>query len=447
MTQTRRIEGGAVLTVGFGAAVALWTFGYLSRFPGSHLPPAALFFGLIVLLLLAGALAGLRTRRPIAVAALGGALAGLLNLLVLGGAIKPAQETSMPSPALWLPGSIAATSAALTLGALLAAGMRRRWSQSEPPNHPLAFALVACGATLVLLSVGGVVTGFEAGLAVPDWPNSYGYNMFLFPLSRMTGGVYFEHAHRLFGALVGATTVTLAIYLGWVERRRWVRWIGVLAALMVIGQGVLGGLRVTGRLTLSTMPATPNLALAVVHGVFGQLFFCTLAVLASTLTRAWRELAPPGAPIRSGQRDLAIAAAACILVQLVLGAILRHTSTGLHLHIATALLASGIAGTAAVRAWAGQVDGPISRLGFATLIVLMCQIVLGLFALAVVMFETPGQPRPVHVLFTTAHQTMGAVLLALTVLLAVWRTRELAVASQRGFPIQADPREATSLSP
>ena len=65
----------------------------------------------------------------------------------------------------------------------------------------------------MLISSGGLVTGFRAGMAVPDWPNTFGHNMFLFPFTKMTGGVFYEHAHRLLGSLVGLTALVLAILL------------------------------------------------------------------------------------------------------------------------------------------------------------------------------------------------------------------------------------------
>ena len=101
------------------------------------------------------------------------------------------------------------------------------------------------------------MTSAEAGLAVADWPTSFGYNMFLYPFSRMTGGIYYEHAHRLLGALVGLTTLVLALFLQRVETRRWVRRLGWAALLMVVVQGVLGGLRVAQFIALAIMVVTP----------------------------------------------------------------------------------------------------------------------------------------------------------------------------------------------
>src|SRR6185295_5356358 len=107
------------------------------------------------------------------------------------------------------------------------------------------FAWLTEGATFLLLGLGGLVTSHEAGLAVPDWPTTYGYNMFFFPFSKWKGGIFYEHTHRLVASLVGFLTVILAVWLWLKEARRWMRRLGTAALLAVILQGILGGLRVT----------------------------------------------------------------------------------------------------------------------------------------------------------------------------------------------------------
>src|SRR5215475_10665959 len=76
------------------------------------------------------------------------------------------------------------------------------------------FACVTAAATLLLIALGGLVTSHEAGMSVPDWPNSYGYNMFLFPISKWAGGIFYEHTHRLLATIVGTLTVILTRWLG-----------------------------------------------------------------------------------------------------------------------------------------------------------------------------------------------------------------------------------------
>ena len=105
-------------------------------------------------------------------------------------------------------------------------------------------ALFTAGATFLLIVIGGIVTSTESGLAVPDWPNTFGYNMFLYPLSEMVGGILYEHSHRLMGSIVGLLTIALFIMLILKDSRRWIKWLGLVAFIAVSVQRALGGLRV-----------------------------------------------------------------------------------------------------------------------------------------------------------------------------------------------------------
>src|SRR3954453_13049152 len=145
-------------------------------------------------------------------------------------------------------------------------------SPFSPALHRLA--LLTAIATFPLIFMGGLVTSHGAGMSVPDWPNSYGYNMFTFPpsiwLGRQAGGIFYEHSHRLMGSVVGMLSIALTIWAWKTEPRRWVRWLatGVLGA--VVFQGVLGGLRVV----------LVKLDLAIVHACVAQAFFCLTALCA-----------------------------------------------------------------------------------------------------------------------------------------------------------------------
>src|SRR5207253_941409 len=99
--------------------------------------------------------------------------------------------------------------------------------------------------TFVLICSGGLVTSKGAGMSVPDWPTTCGYNMFLFPISRWVGGVLYEDTHRLLASAVGLLTFSLTAYILVVEKRRWVHVMAILSCVSVIFQGILGGLRVT----------------------------------------------------------------------------------------------------------------------------------------------------------------------------------------------------------
>src|SRR5262245_41798500 len=120
--------------------------------------------------------------------------------------------------------------------------MREPITAYQPRLH--AFACLMVGATLLLICAGGHVKSNEAGLSVPDWPTTYGQNMFTYPPSKWTGGILWEHSHRLIASSVGFLTIVLAVVLWLYEPRKWVRWLGVAALAAVILQGVLGGLTV-----------------------------------------------------------------------------------------------------------------------------------------------------------------------------------------------------------
>src|SRR6516165_1261244 len=192
---------------------------------------------------------------------------------------------------------------------------------SALPNRLLYwFAFFVAGGVLVLICSGGLVTSHEAGLAVPDWPNSFGYSMFLFPVSRWVGGVFFEHTHRLIASGVGLLTLVLCGMTLVIEQRRWVKWLAGIAVLAVIVQGVLGGLRVTEH----------NALLGLFHGCLAQSFFCLAAAIALVTSRLWSELRPVADcnAVRH-LRFWTIGVTIMVFGQLALGASMRHSHAGL----------------------------------------------------------------------------------------------------------------------
>ena len=201
------------------------------------------------------------------------------------------------------------------------------------------YAVAAAASVLLLICSGGLVTSHEAGMAVPDWPNSFGYNMFLFPVSRWVGGVLFEHTHRLIGSGVGLVTIALCVALFVIEDRRWVKTLGIIAVAAVVVQGVLGGLRV----------AENNPLLGLFHGCLAQSFFALMATIALVTSKFWRDL--ERARTRESERERTgaaghqsrltshlslltsqrwvLAITGMVFVQLVLGASMRHSHAGL----------------------------------------------------------------------------------------------------------------------
>jgi heme a synthase len=185
------------------------------------------------------------------------------------------------------------------------------------------FAIVAALSVLVLICSGGLVTSHEAGMAVPDWPNSFGYNMFLFPISRWVGGVFFEHTHRLIASLVGLLTIGLCLATWIIEDRRWVKWLSSIAVLAVVIQGVLGGLRVTEH----------NPLLGLFHGCLAQSFLALVATLALVTSAFWKRLATANSPSEvSLLRNGSVIVTVMVFAQLVLGAAMRHSHAGLSIH-------------------------------------------------------------------------------------------------------------------
>ena len=422
-------RSGDVLALGFGTSVSMWFLGYLCRMPVAPAPSWVLGIGLLACLAAGGYAAGRLTDRGWVGGLEIGLLASAINLLILGSLLGGDRANQVvPSALWWLPGSLL-LGAGVAAAAAVAGGSSRR-TRATSVNWTWAFACVAAAATLLQLLVGGFVTGNKAGLSVVDWPNSFGYNMFLYPLSRMTGGVYYEHAHRLFGSLVGLTTVAFAVHLLRAERRGWVRRLAVAAVLTVVVQGVLGGLRITGGFTFSTAheAMAPSITLAIVHGVLGPGFFALMIALAAFTARAWTSDAPAQAtPSADSERMFSSLLVAAVAIQLVLGAIQRHLARGLLLHVVFAVVVLALALLHGSRLWGLYETQPLLR-RFGRLIVTVAavQVSLGIAAFFAVQLRLEGVPRPLwDALLTTAHQACGSVLLGCSVLGALWSRRLL----------------------
>lgn len=228
-------------------------------------------------------------------------------------------------------------------------------------------------ATLVLIGIGGLVTSHGAGMAVPDWPNSYGYNMFTFPVSMWVGGILYEHSHRLAGSVVGFLTLVLAVWLNGRPSAKWLRWgslvvlalglavstsarvkldnvlflvgtgavgfglsfvwpkhepisprlarYGLLALVLVIVQGILGGLRVTALADW----------LGIFHGTLAQCFLVLMCAVALVTSGWWQRLKMESQPVTvpASVRNFLLLTTLLILGQLALGASMRHQHAGL----------------------------------------------------------------------------------------------------------------------
>lgn len=292
----------------------------------------------------------------------------------------------------------------------------------SPPRYrrgPHWVALLAAAFTLPLLFVGGQVTTYRVGLAVPDWPTTFQANMFLYDFWNAPFGVRVEHTHRLYGAAVGMATVVLAGWFLAFEHRRWMKGLGVLALAAVIVQGVLGGTRVTQTSTF----------LAAVHGCTAQAFFGLMVALCVLTGSDWLSAARPG-PDTQDLRRRSVVMLALVYIQIVLGAWLRHygTMVALWMHAAAAL---AVWTHAAMLAWRVERHRdevrPLVPAARALAVAVTLQAVLGVAAWALLL-PFDHQPRPVSLwqaMVRTGHQTNGALLLAATVVLALRARRHL----------------------
>ena len=264
-------------------------------------------------------------------------------------------------------------------------------------------ALVTAAATLVLVVFGGLVTNTGAGLAVPDWPTTFGRNMFLFPWSQMLGGVFYEHSHRLIGSLVGLLTLGLAAAL-WGAGAR-LRWLGLVAAAAVVAQGVLGGLRVV--LVQDT--------LAILHGCLAQAFFALLVtIVLLTSPRARADVAATDPTLRT----LTLVAAALTYAQIVFGALLTHAGQ-MALHLAGAVAVFVVVPVVTTR-WSRSGD-PIAAPAARWLLALLAvQLVLGVgsFLARFSSIPLPGEQLTVLAL-PVAHRLVASLILGATVVLAI----------------------------
>lgn len=179
------------------------------------------------------------------------------------------------------------------------------------------FAVFTAIGTFCLIVAGGLVTSTQSGLAVPDWPLSYGELM-----PPMVGGIFYEHTHRMVATFVGLLTIVLAFWLWRKEERRWMRILGFVALGLVMMQGLLGGLTV-----LLLLPT----AVSVTHATIAQTFFALISAIALFTSRWWREKqSQPMVGTKSPSVVwLPSLTTVAVFIQLILGALMRHTDSGL----------------------------------------------------------------------------------------------------------------------
>jgi heme a synthase len=182
------------------------------------------------------------------------------------------------------------------------------------------YAIGLSVATFLLLFAGGMVTSTNSGLAVPDWPTTFGQNMFTFPPSMMKGGIFYEHGHRLFASLVGLLTVGLCLSFWIADGRRWIKGAGTFGLLLVVVQGVLGGMTVRYKLPMPVSTA---------HACTAELFFALTVFLSFATSRAWLNARPEGFRLAAPGQTVSLVFLLAVFLQILVGAMLRHSSAGL----------------------------------------------------------------------------------------------------------------------
>ncbi|MBI2884705.1 MAG: COX15/CtaA family protein [Candidatus Omnitrophica bacterium] len=268
------------------------------------------------------------------------------------------------------------------------------------------FAQLTVVITLILLAAGGLVTSTDSGLSVPDWPLSYGT---MFP--PMVGGIRYEHTHRLIAGLVGLMVATLAIWTWRTDPRRWVRWLAGGALAAVITQAILGGLTV-----LWVLPAPVSIA----HACVGQLVFSSLACVALVTSPAWAQARGWGAAAPRIRRR-GLQAMAVLLVQLLLGAIIRHTGRFVMWHAAWAVVVV----VCLVRLAQSLRQAPELPAAWRTRTLLLAWLVVAQAAIGITVWRTGAQ----WAWMSTGHVVLGAVLLASTCVISTAAHRAAQVGS------------------
>ncbi|HEY1233600.1 MAG TPA: COX15/CtaA family protein [Candidatus Binatia bacterium] len=276
--------------------------------------------------------------------------------------------------------------------------------------HRLAVMLVCL--TFPLLFIGGLVTGKGAGLAVPDWPTTFGHNMFLYPWSKMVGNIFYEHSHRLVASCVGLLTIALTVTVWARESRAWLRWLALAALVLVVVQGILGGLRVI----------LLEQTLAIVHAATAQAFFALTVGLAVFTSKEWLGLPEPTESLNDGGRlrRLCLATTALIYIQVIIGAVVRHTGERVDAHLVFAALVALHTMLILIRVSRNHATAyGLQRPALILFSLLVLQLGLGTLSYLAKFTTALRLPIDATVLVTTTHLACGAAMLGTAVALTL----------------------------
>lgn len=419
--------------MGFASALVLWVVWFFTHLPWMGLAESVsgpVCVGAWLAALIAGCVwAG--HERALRVGLFSGFVAALLGLLILGSKLAKPSDASgvspgmIPNAGLIALGFVLLGTAMGGVAGVISWGLKRQGAQRD---WLWMFSIVAATTITPLLCIGGLVTSTDSGMAVPDWPKTYGTNMFMYPLGmrvqesmgKTYEQVFMEHSHRLFGTLVGLTTLCLLVWVLRAEVRRWVVGIAIAAFVLVVVQGVLGGVRVR----------VDSRWLAMGHGVLAQICFALIVALACVLMPAFKSFVSTDtdadAKLRKRAKMISTALLHTLILQLVFGALYRHTRSdhALWTHVGFSFVVAVIAmiGGFTLSAVGGKVGGVFSRVSWAVLISTVVQLILGWVAF--LMTSKAHQAASVgEALLRTAHQANGALLLAAATAGYVWSRR------------------------
>ena len=440
---------GSALTIGFGSAVFMWMLAWVLHMPGVHVDAKLAVPALMVPLFVITLCWSRHVAAPhrFKAALMGGLVAGLVNLLILGSHIVEQPETTdqmaeqansfAPNALMTVVGSMVLSLIVAGIAGVLAGVLTKNKTETTiytATTWRSRFAWVTALTYLPLIAVGGAVTSTDSGLAVPDAVTSYGAVSVLFPLQLMAEPrIFLEHSHRLFGTLAGLTTLVLMIRVLMGEPRKLPKMLAIVLFVAVSLQGYMGIIRVAEQSTF----------FAIIHGVFAQLVLAWALGTAIVLSDAWTNAAPSEETVAAAKRTrkMMLLTVIALLLQLVLGAVTRHLHSGhgmmAHMGFAfVVLMLVIIGGSLVMRTGKTDASGRAIR-PFGALLhgLVVLQVTLGFAVIG--MGWSSEEPTELHThenlssappieassLVTTAHHLIGALVLAAAVGALVWAIR------------------------
>lgn len=273
------------------------------------------------------------------------------------------------------------------------------------------FSLFLTACVTLLILAGGLVTSHQAGLAVPDWPLSYGQLM-----PPMVGNIFWEHGHRMIAGFVGIITLILAVWTQFAEKRTWFKKLAWASVGTVVLQALLGGLTV-----LLLLPP----AVSIFHACLAQTFYCLTVFMAYGQSRMFEVPLVCDPQVRPKLKRLSLITLSMVFIQLILGAAERHTHQAIQAHVIFAILVLlHLYLMVSLELYEAGQDPLIPKIAMALAVLGLVQLSLGVGSVIHTRFLHLGYaPTVDRVMFTAAHQTTGAIILALNFLnvLRIWK--------------------------